>query len=63
MEFWYKELNCCVYLIGPDSKIEFGWSPENVYYFSNKEDFIQNAKIENEYVRDIWDLVEDPSYM
>ena len=46
-----------------DTKIEFGWSPENVYYFSNKEDFIQNAKIGDEYVRDIWDKVENPKYM
>ena len=28
-----------------------------------KEDFIKNAKIENEYVRDIWDEVIDPHYM
>lgn len=64
VEFWYKGLNCCMCLRGnADTKIEFGWSPENVYYFSNKEDFIQNAKIGDEYVRDIWHLVENPSYM
>ena len=64
VEFWYNGLNCCMCLRGNvDTKIEFGWSPENVYYFSNKEDFIQNAKIGDEYVRDIWDKVENPKYM
>ena len=64
VEFWYNGLNCCMCLRGnADTKIEFGWSPENVYYFSNKEDFIQNAKIGDEYVRDIWDKVENPKYM
>ena len=62
VEFWYKGLNCCVTL-GEDNKIEFGWSPNNVYYFTDKDDFIQNAKIGEEFVRDIWNNVEDPSYM
>ncbi len=66
VEFWYKEKECCVILLhknnGDISKIEFGWSPENIYYFSDKDDFIANAKIEDEYVRDIWDKVENPSY-
>jgi len=64
VEFWYKGLNCCLFLVGePDTKIEFGWGPNNVYYFSNKDDFLQNAKIENEYVKDIWDKVESPKYI
>lgn len=64
VEFWYKGLNCCVSLIGDkDIKIEFGWSHDNVYYFSNKEDFENNAKIGNEYVKDIWDKIENPKYM
>ena len=62
VEFWYKGLNCCVSL-REDNKIEFGWSPNNVYYFANKNDFIKNAKIENEYVKDIWDKVENPKYI
>lgn len=62
VEFWYKGLNCCV-SIREDNKIEFGWSPDNVYYFADKNDFIQNAKIGDEYVKDIWDKVEDPKYM
>lgn len=61
VEFGYKGLNCCVCLI--DKKIEFGWSPDNVYYFTNKDDFIQNAKIGDEYVKDIWDKVENPKYI
>lgn len=62
VEFWYKGLNCCV-SIREDNKIEFGWSPDNVYYFADKNDFIQNAKIGDEYVKDVWDKVEDPKYM
>lgn len=62
VEFWYKGLNCCV-SISEDNKIEFGWSPDNVYYFADKNDFIQNAKIGDEYVKDIWDKVENPKYM
>ena len=64
VEFWYKGLNCCLFLTdNPQGKIDFGWSPENGYYFSDKEDFIQNAKIGDEYVRDIWDKVENPKYI
>lgn len=62
VEFWYKGLNCCVTL-KEDSKIEFGWSPNNVYYFADKDDFIKNAKIGNEYIQDIWDKVENPKYI
>ncbi len=62
VEFWYKGLNCCVTL-KEDSKIEFGWSPDNVYYFADKDDFIKNAKIGNEYIKDIWDKVENPKYI
>lgn len=63
MEFRYKNFDCFLFRGNLEDEIEFGWSPENIYYFSNKEDFIKNAKIENEYVRDIWDLVENPKYM
>lgn len=64
MEFWYNGLNCCLSLRNdPNKKIEFGWNPENVYYFLNKEDFIQNAKIGDEFVRDIWDKVVNAKYM
>lgn len=63
MEFRYKNLNCCLFRSDEEDEIEFGWSPKNIYYFSGKEDFIANAKIDNEYVRDIWDKVEDPRYM
>ena len=42
-----------------------GWGPKDdeVAYFKNKEDFVQNAKIGNEYVRDIWDKIENPCYL
>lgn len=64
VEFWYNGLECCVSLGGDnETKIEFGWSPESTCYFSNKDDFIQNAKIGNEFVRDIWDKVENADYV
>lgn len=63
MEFRYKNLNCCLFRSDEEDGIEFGWSPKNIYYFSGKEDFIANAKIGDEYVRDIWNKVEDPRYM
>lgn len=64
VEFWYNGLECCVSLVGDnETKIEFGWSPESTRYFSNKDDFIKNAKIGNEFVRDIWDKVENVDYM
>ena len=64
MNFFYNHLNCCVFLKGEkETTIEFGWSPNHIYYFKNKEDFVQNAKIGNEFVRDIWDKVENPSYL
>ncbi len=63
MEFWYKNINCWLDRANNEGGIKFGWSPENIYYFSDKKDFIANAKIGNEYVRDIWDKVENPKYM
>ena len=64
MKFCYKNLNCCLFLIGNENvKIEFGWGSDSITNFSGKEDFIQNSKIGDEYVRDIWDKVEDPSYI
>lgn len=64
MEFGYKGLNCCLFLRNdPHKKIEFCWSPQNIYYFSDKEDFIKNAKIDGKYVRDIWNKVKNPKYI
>ncbi len=64
MEFWYNGLNCILTSTeNSEEEIEFGWSPDSITYFANKEDFINNAKIGNEYVRDIWDKVDDPKYM
>lgn len=67
--FSYKNKDFCLFLIHDKnkelSKIEFSWGPndDEVAYFKDKEDFIQNAKIDNEYVRDIWEKVEDPCYL
>ena len=60
-EFEYNGLLC--QLDRKKHGIEFGWSPESIQYFKNKEDFIQNAKIGEEYVRNIWDKVENPRYV
>lgn len=62
--FEYNNLMFCLYRYG-DIGIELGWGPKNdeVAYFKNKEDFIKNAKIGNEYVRDIWDKIEKPKYL
>lgn len=65
--FSYNGKDCGLFLIhaknGDLSGIKFGWSPESIQNFKDKEDFIQNAKIGNEYVRDIWDKVENPCYL
>ena len=62
--FEYNNLIFCLYRYG-DNGIEMGWGPKDdeVAYFKNKEDFVQNAKIGNEYVRDIWDKIENPCYL
>ena len=62
--FDYKNLTFCLFVHG-DNGIEMDWGPndDEVAYFKNKEDFIKNAKIGNEYVRDIWDKVENPCYL
>ena len=45
--------------------IEMSWGPEpnGIIYFKDKDDFIQNAKIDNEFVKDIWNKVEDIRYL
>lgn len=65
VEFWYDNKNCSLFFNHNENeyKIEFGWSPESICYFSNAEDFIKNAKIGSEYIRDIWDKVENPKYI
>lgn len=62
VEFRYSNKDCELSFT-KDTRIIFGWSPESVTCFNGKEDFIQNAKIGDEYVRDIWDKVEDPRYI
>ena len=61
--FQYKDYVCDLIRLNNEGGIIFGWDREHIYNFSGKEDFIKNAKIENEYVRDIWDEVIDPHYM
>ena len=62
--FEYKDLMFCLFRHG-DNGIEMGWGPndDEIAYFKDEEDFIKNAKIGNEYVRDIWDKVENPCYL
>ena len=54
----------CLYRYN-DNMIEMGWGTkeDEVAYFKDKKDFIRNAKIGNEYIRDIWDKVENPCYL
>ena len=61
--FDYKNLTIC--LFWNNDNIEMAWGPKDneVTYFKDKEDFIKNAKIDNEYIRDIWDKVENPCYL
>lgn len=59
--FMYKNKGYDLYRTDEDG-IEFDGEDFSIN-FSSKEDFIANAKIGNEYVRDIWDKVEDPRYM
>lgn len=64
MEFSYKGLDCCLFLThNSQGEIEFGWEQDQCYYYLDKDVFIQNAKIGDEYVRDIWNEVENPRYM
>ena len=62
--FNYKNVGFSLFRNG-ENGIEFSWGPEpcGTIYFKDKEDFIKNAKIDNEYVRDIWEKVENPCYL
>lgn len=62
--FDYKNIGFSLFAKN-ENGIEFNWGPEpnGTAYFKDKEDFIQNAKIGDEYVRDIWDKVENPCYL
>ncbi len=64
MGFDYKNVGFSLFRKGKNS-IEFSLGPEpsGTIYFKDKEDFVQNAKIDNEYVRDIWEKVENPCYL
>ena len=61
MEFTFKDSHCA--LFRTNDQIEFDWGTYATAVFKDKEDFIKNAKIDGAYVRDIWDKVENPSYM
>lgn len=67
MKFFYKNFDCCLFRGNNECTIEFDYNNyvgiSDSVDFMNKEDFIENAKIGDEYVRDIWHLVENPSYM
>ena len=45
-----------------DGQLEFSCK-EKVLTFKNKVDFIQNAKIGNNFLRDIWVKVKEPRYL
>lgn len=53
-----------VFLYGDeDKRIEFGDSPENIQIYKTEEDFMQKAHIDGMLLKDIWDKVENASYM
>lgn len=33
------------------------------FIFLSREDFINNAKIDDEFLKDIWEKIEDPCYL
>ncbi len=61
MEFTFTTFHCA--LFRTNGQIEFDLGTDETVFFNGKEDFIKNAKINGVYVRDIWDQVENPSYM
>ena len=63
MFFKYNNVECELFRSNNEGGISFCYEEGKPILFENKEDFIQNAKIGDEFVRDIWDKVEDPSYM
>lgn len=63
MQFRYKDIDCELIRSDNNGGISFCYEEGKSILFENKEDFIENAKIGDEFVRDIWDDVEDPSYM
>lgn len=67
MKFQYKNFDCDLFATSNESEIEFNYNnyqgQSATKYFSDEKDFIENAKIGEEYVRDIWDEVVDPHYM
>lgn len=62
--FRYNNIEFGLYSHG-ENGIEMSWGPEpsGTIHFKNKEDFIENAKIGDEYIKDIWDEIEEPSYL
>lgn len=63
MQFKYKNIDCELVRSNNNGGISFCYEEGKPILFKNKEDFICNAKIRNEFVRDIWNKVEDPKYM
>ena len=63
MQFRYKNIECELIRSNNEGGISFCYEEDKPLLFTNKEDFIKNAKIGDKFVRDIWDEVEDPRYM
>lgn len=62
--FEYKNINFALFR-HRENGIEMSWGPKpnGTSFFKNKEDFIEHAKIGDEYIKDIWAQVEEPSYL
>lgn len=63
MEFRYKNIECELVRSNNEGGISFCYEEGKTILFQDTEDFINNAKIGDEFVRDIWDNVENPKYM
>ena len=66
MCFDYEGKEFSLFLIKDKDKneiIEFVWSPTNCYYFKYKKEFTDNAKIESDKVKDIWNRTYNARYM
>ena len=66
--FFYKNYNCIVYLNSKENIIELIIENKDIndnkkFIFLSREDFINNAKIDDEFLKDIWEKIEDPCYL
>lgn len=66
-QFNYKSFNCLLVKLDDSGSIEFNYSNSNglseTILYKDRKDFCEHAKIECDLIKDIWDDVEDVSYV